>query len=127
MFLDIAAGIINKAQYDKALENCEKGLKIDPTDEDLISLRAVIYLNMEKFDLAEKSFLELLDNDPSAPTNHYNLACVYSLLKNKQKAIDHLIVATYLDPSSHEDIYEDESFDNIRDSEEFKRLQSVEV
>ena len=34
-------------KYDEALENCEKGLEIDPTDEDLLSLRALIYLNME--------------------------------------------------------------------------------
>ena len=115
-------------KYDEALENCEKGLKIDPTDEDLISLRALIYLNMEKYDLAEKQFLELLNHDPSEPSTHYNLACIYSLLKNKQKAIDHLLVATYLDPATiHSDMDEDESFDNIRDSEEFKRLQSVEV
>jgi tetratricopeptide (TPR) repeat protein len=117
-----------REKYDEALENCEKGLKIDPTDEDLLSLRALIYLNMEKYDLAEKHFLELLNHDPSEPSTHYNLACIYSLLKNKQKAIDHLLVATYLDPATtHSDMDEDESFDNIRDSEEFKRLQSVEV
>ena len=40
-------------QYDKALENCEKGLKIDPQDTNLLSLKALIYLNMEKYDLAE--------------------------------------------------------------------------
>lgn len=117
-----------REKYDEALENCEKGLKIDPTDEDLLSLRALIYLNMEKYDLAEKHFLESLNHDPSEPSTHYNLACIYSLLKNKQKAIDHLLVATYLDPvTTHSDMDEDESFDNIRDSEEFKRLQSVEV
>ena len=72
--------------------------------------------------------MELLNHDPSQPTTHYNLACIYSLLKNKQKAIDHLLVATYLDPAdTHSGMDEDESFDNIRDSEEFKRLQSVEV
>jgi len=117
-----------REKYDEALENCEKGLKIDPTDEDLLSLRALIYLNMEKYDLAEKQFLESLNHDPSEPSVHYNLACIYSLLKNKQKAIDHLLIATYLDPAAtHSDMDEDESFDNIRDSEEFKRLQSVEV
>ena len=77
----LADALIEK--YDEALENCEKGLKIDPTDEDLLSLRALIYLNMEKYDLAEKHFLELLNHDPSQPTTHYNLACIYSLLKNK--------------------------------------------
>ena len=91
-------------------------------------MKALIYLNMEKYDLAEKHFLELLNHDPSEPSTHYNLACIYSLLKNKQKAIDHLLVSTYLDPATtHSDMDEDESFDNIRDSEEFKRLQSVEV
>ena len=46
-------------QYDKALENCEKGLKFAPDDSDLLSMKALTYLNMEKYDLAEKHFLEL--------------------------------------------------------------------
>ena len=114
-------------QYDKALENCEKGLKIDPQDTDLLSLKALIYLNMEKYDVAEKLFLELLNHNPSDNNTHYNLACVDSLLEKKQKAIDHLLVAIYLDPTNQDDMKEDPSFDNIRDSEEFKRLQSLEA
>ena len=122
----LADALIEK--YDEALENCEKGLKIDPTDMSLLDMKALIYLNMEKYDLAEKQFLESLNHEPSEPSTHYNLACIYSLLKNKQKAIDHLLVATYLDPATtHSDMDEDESFDNIRDSEEFKRLQSLEA
>ena len=114
-------------KYDEALENCEKALKIDPTDTDVLIIRALIYLNTEKYDLAKKEFLELLNHDPTESSTHYNLACIYSLLKNKQKAIDHLLVATYLDPPrTHSDMDEDESFDNIRDSKEFKRLQSFE-
>ena len=77
---------------------------------------------MEKYDLAQKALLELLDNDPGNPGTHYNLACVYSLLKQKENAIDHLIVATYLDPSCRMDIEEEESFANIRNSEEFKKI-----
>ena len=114
-------------QYDKALENCEKGLKIAPLDTDTLSLKALIYLNMEKYDLAEKLLLELLNHDPSDNNTHYNLACVDSLLEKKQKAIDHLLVAIYLDPTTQDDMKEDPSFDNIRDSEEFKRLQSLEA
>ena len=48
-------------KYDEALENCEKALKIDPTDTDVLMIRALIYLNTEKYDLAKKEFLELLN------------------------------------------------------------------
>ena len=82
---------------------------------------------MEKYDVAEKLFLELLNHNPSDNNTHYNLACVDSLLEKKQKAIDHLLVAIYLDPTNQDDMKEDPSFDNIRDSEEFKRLQSLEA
>ena len=52
----------------------------------------------------------------------------HELLEKKQKAIDHLLVAIYLDPGCQEDMEDDESFDDImRDSKEFKRLQSLEV
>ena len=82
---------------------------------------------MEMETNAAKYFLKSLDEDPSDENAHYNLACAYSMLDIKQKAIDHLTVAIYLDPGHQEDMEDDESFDNIKDLKEFKRLQSLEV
>ena len=87
--------------------------------------KGVIYLNTEKYELALECLIKDLDNDPGDPVTHYNLACVHSMLGNKEEAINHLTTSLYIDPEDVDDLADDESFDNIRDSKEFKKLEKL--
>ena len=84
--LDIDAYGIDVSEY--ALENCEKALKISPDEDDLLELKALICLNMDKYDLTEKLLLEMLDHDPSDPTVHYNLACLMKIKHWQRKQME---------------------------------------
>jgi tetratricopeptide (TPR) repeat protein len=56
------------------------------------------------------------------PTYWYNLACVYSLKNNKEKALEYLKKAIELNPKLKEEAKKDQNFKNLWDDEDFKKL-----
>jgi Flp pilus assembly protein TadD len=59
---------------------------------------------------------------PTDPTAHYNLACRYALLKQRDKAITALRKAVELGYRDFEFIKEDQDLDSIRKDPRFRKL-----
>ena len=92
------------------------------TWEDMSNL-GVRNMKEGKLDEAEKTFLKITAKSDNA-IYFYNLACVYSLKKNHEKAVDTLKICFKLDPNNHlkESAKADTDFTNIRESPAFQKL-----
>lgn len=61
-----AAALMEKGEYDKAIDNLTLALKTNPKDAKAIADRGLCYEALDKFDLALKDHLELIKYDKSA-------------------------------------------------------------
>lgn len=115
--------------YQKIIELTEKHSKGDPQviKEVLYKTKsklALMYLLESRPNEAIKlfeSFLNLGDYEEKS-LNHYNLACAYSIVNNKDKALKNLSKAIELDKKYLEGSKNDPDFNNIKDSKEFLDL-----
>lgn len=65
--------------------------------------------------------------DPSEAIIHYNLACYWSLARNKSRALDYLAQAFEIDSNYRDMVHSEPDFDPIRDDPDFRALTSVVV
>ncbi len=119
--------IRNKAQILIKLGKCEEAL--DLLDKALsidyflvLHEKAYCLLELNKIDEAISIYDEILINNPNDATAYYNRACAYSLKNDKDKAIEDLKKAIELNMDFKFLAMDDRDFDNIRDSDEFKKL-----
>ncbi len=68
-----------------------------------------------------------LEVDPSEAILHYNLACYWSLARNKEHALDYLSQAFEIDPNYRDRVHEEADFDLLRNDADFQALTSVIV
>jgi tetratricopeptide (TPR) repeat protein len=68
-----------------------------------------------------------LEVDPSEAILHYNLACYWSLARNKEHALDYLSQAFEIDPNYRDMVHDEADFDLLRNDADFQALTSVIV
>jgi len=119
--------LLEVGKNEQALEAAEKGLSIDPEHSDLLIDKGVILLNKEKNEEALSLFNKAIQIKNSDELAWYNKACVLSILNKKEESLDALTVATALDPENVIGMNEEKDFDNIKNTERFKRLAVQEV
>ena len=96
----------------------------------MTKMRAVDVLRAQACNLTMKGRLQdglvvdekLVAVRPTDPTAHYNLACRYALLKQRDKAIHTLRKAVELGYRDFEFMQEDHDLDSIRKDPRFRKL-----
>jgi tetratricopeptide (TPR) repeat protein len=99
-----------------------KALKTASTDADVELYTGIISALHGDFSSAVETFTALLAKNPSDSTVLYNRACCFSMMNDAERAVADLQRAVQLTPTWRQDINEDWSFENIRDSDGFKLL-----
>ena len=86
--------------YDKALEDFNKGIALNPTDPGLHFSKGYLYNALDKQDLALKSYLEVVRLDQEYPNINNNIAILYTnYIKDYQKALAYYTKEIELNPS----------------------------
>ncbi len=85
------------------------------------------YKRTGKLDRAIESLEEALAAEPNDALVHYNLACYWSLAKNKRQALSYLARAFKLQDEYRNLVAEETDFDPIRDDPAFQALLRVAV
>ena len=91
--IDIQAG-----NFEKAILNLNRAIKIAPKDYSLLEIRAYCYENTNKIDLAIKDNLKALKFDKTGET-HLRIGFEYMLLNMNKEAREYLITAISLKPN----------------------------
>lgn len=97
--IDIQAG-----NFEKAILNLNRAIKIAPKDYSLLEFRAYCYENTNKIDLAIKDNLQVLKFDKSGET-HLRLGFQYMLLNKNKVAREYLKNAILLKPNDIQGYY----------------------
>lgn len=112
--------LIKLGKYNEALNLLDKFSHIDYFPA--LHEKAYCLLELNKLEEAISIYDEILNNNPNDARAYYNRACAYSLKNEKDKAISDLKMAIELNINYKFLAMDDRDFDNIRDSEEFKKL-----
>ena len=119
--------------YDKALEDFNKGIALNPTDPDLHFSKGYLYYgSLDKPDLALKSYLEVVRLDPNYEV-YNNIAILYeNYIKDYQKALAYYTKEIKLNPSdaiayrNRANLYANQLQDLDKALEDYNKAVSVE-
>ena len=119
--------------YDKALEDFNKGIALNPTDPVLHFNKGYLYYgSLDKLDLALKSYLEVVRLDPNYEV-YNNIALLYiNYIKDYQKALEYYTKEIKLNPSdatayrNRADLYASQLQDLDKALEDYNKAVSVE-
>jgi Flp pilus assembly protein TadD len=114
-------------RYDLAVRPLEQSAEIDPTNIHTHLALGWCYKRTGRLDLAIEALQAALAAEPDEAIVYYNLACYWSLAKNKQNALDCLSRALSMDGQYREMVHHESDFDNLRDDPDFQTLAALIV
>ncbi|MEK6247495.1 MAG: tetratricopeptide repeat protein [Planctomycetales bacterium] len=112
-------------QYKEALKELKRAAKSTPEEIQIWISMGWCYKRTNRTNMAIQSLDQALAIAPGEALIHFNLACYWSLVGNKERALNYLATAFDID-SNYRDLVKDESdLDPIRSDPEFLALTSV--
>ncbi len=121
----------NLERADKAIENLNKALEMDPTNIQIVHSLGDMYDRMKRFENAEGMFLRVLELDPTNMENYYVVAGFYNRYAGEneeihKKAEDMYLRRIELDPVNPQGYaYAAQFYDNIRPNPDFDRAYAM--
>ena len=103
-------------EYDVLIKNYGK------KNLEFLNHKASYLQKLEKYDEAEVLFNKAIEINPDIDYPWFNKACMESMRNNLEKSIEYLKKAIDINSINIKMAIEDKEFDNIRESEEFKKL-----
>jgi tetratricopeptide (TPR) repeat protein len=114
-------------RYREALEPLGRAAQADPENVGIWLALGWCYKRTGKLDRAIESLEEALVAEPNDALVHYNLACYWSLARNKRQALVYLARAFDLEDEYRSLVAGESDFDTIRDDPAFQALVKVTV
>jgi Flp pilus assembly protein TadD len=109
-------------RFQEALSAHEKAISIDPNKAEFWSNKGAGLIKLDRLQDALKAFDKAIEINPNLSVTRYNIACIYSLTREKAKALEHLSNAISLGVKNKKRAKTDEDFKWLLEDEEFKRL-----
>ena len=111
---------------DEAIENNKNLVKLYPDTYECWNLLGTSY-DSDKPKEALKFFEEGIKIQPNADLLWYNKACMLSKMNKIDDALDALLIAISIAPENLLEISDESDFDNIKNSERFKKFLTIPV
>lgn len=115
------------ARYEEALMPLERSADLMPDDIHVWLALGWCYKRTGQLAKAIESLERAVRVDPSEAILHYNLACYWSLARNRTLALKYLARALEIDSNYRDMIAGELDFEPLRHDPEFKQLVSVSV
>ena len=114
-------------RFGEALEPLSRAAQGSPGNISVWLALGWCYKRTGKLDRAIESLEEALAAEPDDALVHYNLACYWSLVKNKRQALVYLSRALDLEDEYRTLVPDEPDFDPLRDDPAFQMLVRVAV
>ena len=111
-----------QGKYKEAEAAYRKAIQIDSNFVLPLWNLATLYILQKNYTDAEATFRKVLEADPEDPDAYYNIACMNSLLKKDEIALEFLEDSFKKGYKNFGHIEKDTDMDNIRNSDAFKAL-----
>lgn len=118
----IALCELNEA--DKAVESFDRVIELDPQDYQALTLKGYALIQINRIDEAFKIFSAIIESNPDSADAWYNIACIYAVKGNMDKALECLSKAVKTDNTLKKYAPSDKFFKNLSQTEEFKKMTS---
>jgi tetratricopeptide (TPR) repeat protein len=112
---------------DDAIENIKKCCKLYPDDWEFWSDLSTGYLLVNNYHECLKCIENALKIKPNEDLLWYNKACILSKMNEIDDSLDALLVAISIQPENLVLLTEESDFDNIKNSERFKKFLTIPV
>ena len=114
-------------RYKEALEPLAAAAESDPQNIDTWLALGWCHKRTGRLDLAIEALEEALDLQPGSALVNYNLACYWSLARNKRQTLEYLSQAISLDSSFRNLVDGERDFDPLRNDPDFQAVTSISV
>jgi Flp pilus assembly protein TadD len=114
-------------RFKEALEPLSAAAESDPQNIDTWLALGWCHKRTGRLDLAIEALEEALDLQPGSALVNYNLACYWSLARNKRQALEYLSQALSLDNGFRNLIDGERDFDPLRNDPDFQAVTSISV
>ena len=114
-------------RFKEALGPLAAAAEADPQNLDTWLALGWCHKRTGRLDLAIESLEEALDLQPGSAMVNYNLACYWSLARNKRQALAYLSQALSLDSGFRNLIDGEKDFDVLRADPDFQAVTSITV
>lgn len=112
--------------FNQAFEKYDIATKLNPKDKDIFSYWGTILYTLAKVKDDDKNLynqsLEKLNKAIELGDDYYNLACFYSIKRNKKEALELLEKVLNNNEIDASYVEKDEDWDNFKEDEDFKKL-----
>jgi tetratricopeptide (TPR) repeat protein len=115
------------ARYEEALMPLERSADLLPDDIHVLLALGWCYKRTGQLGKAITALERAVEIDAGEGVLHYNLACYWSLARNRSLAIKYLSSALEIDTNLRDLIPDETDFNFLRDDPEFQLLTSVVV
>ena len=116
-----------KIKMIEAIENNQKLVILYPDDEDVWNALGVAYSTVNNHKEALKYYEKAIKMKSNDGGFWYNKACALSGMNKIDDALDALLVAISIEPENLLDLSEESDFDNIKNSERFKKFLTIQI
>lgn len=99
-------------------------LKVNSNDAEVYAYKADAVLDMDEHEWALNLSNKAIEIDPEYGYAYWQRSCANAVLNNKHEAIEDLLTAIEKSPHLRDEIDGEVLFENIKESEEFKNIQS---
>lgn len=113
------------ARYEDALLPLQRSADLMPDDIHVLMALAWCYKRTGQLAKAIESLEHALVVDPSEGVLHYNLACYWSLARNRSRALRYLAQALEIDGNFRDMIADEPDFNSLRHDPEFIALANA--
>lgn len=114
-------------RYAEAVPFLEQSASLDCENVETFLALGWCQKRLGRIDLAIEALQAAQSAEPGEAIVYYNLACYWSLAKNKQHALDNLSRALSMESAYRDMIDAESDFDNLRDDPDFQALTAVIV
>ena len=120
------ASLLMQGKAEKARSLFQEAVQIDPTYSQGHVGIGITYYQRDRYDEALDAYKKAVEVNPSNPDAYYNMACIYAIQGEKEKALNFLRIALLNGYVNLETIEEDANgdFKNLADDPDFKKLKT---
>jgi Flp pilus assembly protein TadD len=109
-------------RFREAVYPLRRSLELIPDDVHVAMALGWCYKRIGRLEYASAALEHAFAIEPGEATLHYNLACYWSLARNRRRALQHLAYALDIDGNFRTLVEEEPDFDNIRQDPLFQSL-----
>jgi tetratricopeptide (TPR) repeat protein len=112
-------------RYREAVFPLRRSLELIPDDMHVALALGWCYKRIGKLDEAISALEQAVAIEPGEAVLHYNLACYWSLARNRRRALQHLANAFDIDGKFRELVVDEPDFDPLRNDPLFQSLTAA--